>query len=827
MLCSRHATVENKVNVTSGGPMFRAFLLILVLAVLCNTAPPVVAQNMTASEAHEFGLYLMEHGKVKDSIEYFNKAIQKAPDMSSAYMNRGCAYDDIGDGQKALTDFNRAIELDPGCAPCYANRALTLMRITKYEQALPDIEKSLLLRPNHARSYAMRGTCYLALHKLQDALKDFDQALKLDPNERVAVGGRAEALSQLGKSAEAQADYARYAKMLPGSDAATAAGVATLNAAAQDKMQVELRRLNQQFELTPEDPKLLAARSSLYLRMGKSEESVADANKALKLDPKLTELYKTRGEAYVQLKQYTKGIEDLDKAISLNPSSTALYLSRGSAYHSMGNYKFALRDFDKGLEIDPKDGRLYLVRGATYMTLAMYPQATADFNKWVDLNPKYANAYVTRADAYLTAGRYDEALADTNQALKLDPEELSAYSVRGQAYAALGKTREAMEDLSRSLRKSPDDERALLTRAKLFASTGDHRSSLIDLNRLLTMSPKSNAPAYALRASIEQEMGQPEKAHEDVNAGIAINPHNPLYYLLRSSILVELKKFDEAKIDIDSAAKIAGPGDRMVKQTRTRFYVARGKAAIEKDEWQVAIDSFTEALTVNPDSKEAKLGRSLAYLGSRELDKSIADVQDVEKFDPKNITALIVHAKALAQSRNPQQAVEYFDKSAAVDPEISTIYSGRGVELFKLGRYEESFADAQSFLQKVGWEDPFAPYMALIGFYAAKHAKDDAAGQKLLEEAKKSLGTSANWPQPLIEYSLGEMSESNLLAKAKDKDQLTEAHTYIGLNQKARAKMDQAKRELLWVKDNGNHQFIEYALALNELDRMDKASAKP
>ena len=46
------------------------------------------------------------------SVEDFDKAIELSPKTAIAFLNRGAAYEKLGDVQKALADYKNATELD-------------------------------------------------------------------------------------------------------------------------------------------------------------------------------------------------------------------------------------------------------------------------------------------------------------------------------------------------------------------------------------------------------------------------------------------------------------------------------------------------------------------------------------------------------------------------------------------------------------------------------------------------------------------------------------------------------------------------------------------
>jgi lipoprotein NlpI len=128
--------------------------------------------------------------------------------------------------------------------------------------------------------------------------------------------------------------------------------------------------------------------------------------------------------------------------------------------------------------------------------------------------------------------------------------------------------------------------------------------------------------------------------------------------------------------------------------------------------------------------------------------------------------------------------------------------------------------NARVYLQREGWRDEHSLYMALaahLGYRQSQRA-DDAA--RILEEAAEKSDTSG-WPYPVIEYLRRKLTADALVALATDNDKQTEAHAYIGMDLALNGEREAALTHLRWVKENGNQNFVEYPLALSEINRLE------
>ena len=164
------------------------------------------------------------------AIEYFTKAIEKDPDYSAAYYERGYCYDRIGKFDWAVTDFSTAIaynnkwEVVSNLTLAYYSRARAYHAMRSEDEnkekeylqlSLADWNKTLELNPKQSEAYYGRGLVYEKLNMLNEAIADFNRSYEMSTTEdrkRNSVIYLAKAYYALGNTEEAT----KWMKLLKG-----------------------------------------------------------------------------------------------------------------------------------------------------------------------------------------------------------------------------------------------------------------------------------------------------------------------------------------------------------------------------------------------------------------------------------------------------------------------------------------------------------------------------------------------------------------------------------------------------------------------------------
>src|SRR5690625_1664109 len=146
------------------------------------------------------GIGYFELGHYDSAIKAYTAAIEEAPDMAAAYLNRARAREREGQLQEAVDDYAEAIRLDPGAADAYLGRGALLLAHGDPKRAIDDFSRALELEQDWLAARYNRGLAHLALGNASEAAKDFTFVIERDAEDASAWMNRGRARAELGEA---------------------------------------------------------------------------------------------------------------------------------------------------------------------------------------------------------------------------------------------------------------------------------------------------------------------------------------------------------------------------------------------------------------------------------------------------------------------------------------------------------------------------------------------------------------------------------------------------------------------------------------------------
>jgi tetratricopeptide (TPR) repeat protein len=297
--------------------------------------------------------------------------------------------------------------------------------------------------------------------------------------------------------------------------------------------------------------------------------------------------------------------------------------------------------------------------------------------------------YRTRGDAARSAAAFEKAVA-------ADGSYAPALVYLGNAYLDQGKPEAAEPLYMRALAQDPRMVAALFGLGRAALARRDYQAAISRFEQALSIDPQATPVHYSLGLAY-RGAGQLDRAEAHLAAGA------------RSG---ELKPPDPLLDDVDAALESAVA------------YEVRGARALDKGDWNGAVQLFRRGLELSPDepSLRHKLGTALAmtgdqqgafaafeetarrspsfvkahyslaliYAASGQTARAIDEFTTALRYQPNYVEAHLQLAELLRHNGRPEAALPHYEQALTLDPRLAEALYGDAMALVRLRRYREA-----------------------------------------------------------------------------------------------------------------------------------------
>lgn len=180
----------------------------------CISGGDLSAENLAVSH-NDRGLAYYDKGDHDRAIQDYTEAIRLNPVLSVAHSNRGNTYSDKGDYDEAIRNYDEAIRINPDYDLAYNNRGWAYHQRGDYDQAIRDYNEAIRINPEDANAYNNRGLAYAEKSDFDRAIEDYDEAIQLNPNFADAYNNRCWDNAQMRRAVDALPDCDKALNLLP------------------------------------------------------------------------------------------------------------------------------------------------------------------------------------------------------------------------------------------------------------------------------------------------------------------------------------------------------------------------------------------------------------------------------------------------------------------------------------------------------------------------------------------------------------------------------------------------------------------------------------
>ena len=205
--------------------------------------------------------------------------------------------------------------------------------------------------------------------------------------------------------------------------------------------------------------------------------------------------------------------------------------------------------------------------------------------------------------------------------------------------------------------------------AKEKMNAGDMEGAIAELNAAIDTN--ANSDVYTIRGEVYMQMGEYQKALEDLNAAIAADGMNAVAFYARSLLNTRLENYDAALVDVNNALAAQSMKPSEILSMRN-LYAKRGQLNLWLKNWQGAVADYTNSLARADGSvvPEVYAERAEAYTALGQYEDAVEDYKSAVRVIYEQLQATANQDEREARTSD---AMSYFEKSAALNLKLEKV----------------------------------------------------------------------------------------------------------------------------------------------------------
>ena len=153
-----------------------------------------------SSKNYELGLLLLKGKKYKESIEYFDKAIEINPADGIPFYYRGLAKSNINLTDQAIEDYTDAMLRKLNIIDVFYQRGISKYKVGDKTGALNDLTRYVSVEKSNDEAFYYKGLIEFEMEEYSTSIEDFNRTIILNPNHASAYFKRGMAKHHAGNN---------------------------------------------------------------------------------------------------------------------------------------------------------------------------------------------------------------------------------------------------------------------------------------------------------------------------------------------------------------------------------------------------------------------------------------------------------------------------------------------------------------------------------------------------------------------------------------------------------------------------------------------------
>lgn len=271
------------------------------------------------------------------------------------------------------------------------------------------------------------------------------------------------------------------------------------------------------------------------------------------------------------------------------------------------------------------------------------------------------------------------------------------------------------------------DTAALKIKAWELYDETECTEAIIVVDRVLS-EDSNRADMYMLRGICQLTVGEFEEGMNDLSHAIALEPHDPYYWKMRSLMHSIMLEFDAALQDMIAANKTLPPytkGSKSRDSLYTTMYGLLGACYSDVREFDSAMAYYNKVLAIDSNNEMAVHSAIITYIEQKEYKKAHSFLKKYEQIAGESLEPAIMYVWYYVSVGEYKKAIKLSEELLRIEKTpYGELLSNKAYAHYKLGELDQALEDINRSIDRNPSNSYAYKNRALI--YIAKGKPTDA-----------------------------------------------------------------------------------------------------
>lgn len=446
-------------------------------------------------------------------------------------------------------------------------------------------------------------------------------------------------------------------------------------------------------ELEPDNKWYRLKLAQIYRRAGKNQATINELEAALKYHPNSTDLLYELASIYSEHREFLKSNKTYNRLLNLTGPDIGIYLQKLQNFNELKMRDSSIVQLERIRKMDPDNLTTLQMLSNYYLEVNKPKQAKTVLQEALEKNRRDPKTLVMLADIYVEEAQWDSVgtllgnvVSDSiiDREVKLDVAQY-LFS-RYQQEPENKPLKEALHHLLVEFVTSEQEYGAAHALAADFHLNENNNSEALEaLSRTNELAP-NNDVAWRQRLQLLLMEGQYDKAIEVGKKADEYIPQDPfVLYFIGSAYLSK----GQQKLALEWFTRATQTPSR--KPFKSAIYGSMGDAYSSLDRWDKAVESYEQALELDPQNHNA-MNNYAYYLSERDerLDYAEDMAEKAVELAPDNPSYLDTIGWVYYKKGEYEKARKYIKASIDTGRASAEVMEHMGDVLYKLDEHQQA-----------------------------------------------------------------------------------------------------------------------------------------